>query len=135
MTASALSSGRAPQAAAGSEAVPALEAHGLRARLGRTEVLRAIDVTLSPGRWTAVVGPNGAGKSTLLKALAGLLPCDGEVRLHGRQRFHFLCDHPEAAPRFTRSCRLDGGVQRQQPRLPGDRLRAIGMGRHLGAEQ
>ncbi|WP_295855928.1 ABC transporter ATP-binding protein [uncultured Xylophilus sp.] len=84
MTASALSSSRAPQAAAGSEAEPALEAHGLWARLGRTEVLRAIDLTLAPGRWTAVVGPNGAGKSTLLKALAGLLPCNGEVRLHGR---------------------------------------------------
>lgn len=35
----------------------------------------------SPGTITALIGPNGAGKSTLLKALAGLLPCDGQVTL------------------------------------------------------
>lgn len=31
----------------------------------------------------AVLGPNAAGKSTLLKALAGLQPSNGEIRLHG----------------------------------------------------
>jgi iron complex transport system ATP-binding protein len=31
-----------------------------------------------------VVGPNGAGKSSLLKALAGLLPCSGQVQWHGQ---------------------------------------------------
>lgn len=36
---------------------------------------------LQPGSVTALLGPNGSGKSTLLKALAGLLPCDGVLRL------------------------------------------------------
>jgi iron complex transport system ATP-binding protein len=47
-------------------------------------ILHGIALDIAPGRWTAIVGPNGAGKSTLLRALAGLLPMDGEVRLLGR---------------------------------------------------
>ncbi|MEM1047783.1 MAG: ABC transporter ATP-binding protein [Pseudomonadota bacterium] len=39
-----------------------------------------------PGTITALIGPNGAGKSTLLKALAGLLPCDGQVALGSEPR-------------------------------------------------
>jgi iron complex transport system ATP-binding protein len=53
-------------------------------RLGGRPVLHDITLRIAPARWTAVVGPNGAGKSTLLRALAGLLPADGEVTLHGR---------------------------------------------------
>ena len=64
-------------------AVPAIEARGLRVRLGDAEVLHGIDLALPAGRWTSIVGPNGAGKSTLLKALAGLLPHAGAVTLHG----------------------------------------------------
>ncbi|MBT2332760.1 ABC transporter ATP-binding protein [Variovorax paradoxus] len=63
--------------------VPALEARGLSATLGNTEVLHGIDLKLGAARWTSVVGPNGAGKSTLLKALAGLLAHRGEVFLFG----------------------------------------------------
>jgi len=62
----------------------ALEARGVGASLGGTEVLHGIDLALAQGRWTSVVGPNGAGKSTLLKVLAGLLPHGGEVRLLGQ---------------------------------------------------
>jgi iron complex transport system ATP-binding protein len=66
----------------------AIEARALGAALGsghqRREVLRSLDLRLPAGRWTSIVGPNGAGKSTLLRALAGLLPHDGEVLLHGR---------------------------------------------------
>ena len=53
-------------------------------RIGRAPILQAVDVRLPAGRWTAIVGPNGAGKSTLLRVLAGLLPTEGTVRLHGR---------------------------------------------------
>ncbi len=62
----------------------ALQARGLRARLGRVPVLDGIDLSLPRGRWTSVVGPNGAGKSTLLKCLAHLLPHEGEVTLFGQ---------------------------------------------------
>ena len=36
------------------------------------------------GQVVAVIGPNGAGKSTLLRAVAGLVPADGELRVDGR---------------------------------------------------
>ena len=44
------------------------------------------DLSLSEtagGGITALLGPNGAGKSTALRAIAGLLPARGEVRLDG----------------------------------------------------
>ena len=59
----------------------ALQARGVSARLGDRLVLHAIDLNLRQGAWTSIVGPNGAGKSTLLRALAGLLPCAGEITL------------------------------------------------------
>ena len=62
----------------------ALAAADLRVRLGDTEVLRGITLSLAGGRWTSVVGPNGAGKSTLLKTLAGLLPHSGQVSVRGQ---------------------------------------------------
>ena len=62
----------------------ALQARGIRVRLGEAEVLHGVDLSLPRGRWTAVVGPNGAGKSTLLKVLAGLLPHTGTVTLLGQ---------------------------------------------------
>jgi iron complex transport system ATP-binding protein len=62
----------------------ALQTRSLAVALGGREVLHGIDLALQAGRWTCVVGPNGAGKSTLLKAMAGLLPCAGQVLWHGR---------------------------------------------------
>lgn len=61
----------------------ALAAQNLYVSLGNVPVLHGIDVAFQRGCWTAVVGPNGAGKSTLLKALAGLIPADGDVQLLG----------------------------------------------------
>lgn len=82
-----------------SQEIPALEARGLGATLGNTEVLHGIDLKLGAARWTSVVGPNGAGKSTLLKALAGLLAHRGEVFLLAKHR-------PRCRAAFARSaCR------------------------------
>ncbi len=67
----------------------ALQGQGITVRLGAAEVLRDVDLTLPGGRWSSIVGPNGAGKSTLLKALAGLLPHRGTVRLLGRPLAHW----------------------------------------------
>jgi iron complex transport system ATP-binding protein len=50
-----------------------------------TPVVHSLDITLPPGRVTAIVGPNGCGKSTLLGALARLhAPQGGTVLLDGR---------------------------------------------------
>ena len=41
-------------------------------------------LTAQPGEVLAVIGPNGAGKTSLLRAVAGLVPAEGTVRLNGR---------------------------------------------------
>lgn len=61
-----------------------LEVLAVSASYGRRHVLS--DVTLAPvraGQVVALVGPNAAGKSTLLRALAGLTPSRGTIRLDG----------------------------------------------------
>ncbi|MFF8261840.1 ABC transporter ATP-binding protein [Streptomyces virginiae] len=60
-------------------------ARNLGVRRGRTDVLRAVDLTVAPGETIALMGRNGAGKSTLLAALVGTLaPATGEVTVGGR---------------------------------------------------
>ena len=65
-------------------------ASGLQARdlwqgYGDHTVLSGINVSLPPGKFTAILGHNGCGKSTLLKSLAGMLPVKrGSVTLEGQ---------------------------------------------------
>ena len=48
---------------------------------GTKLVLGPLTCSLPPHRKIAVLGPNGAGKSSLLKALLGLVPYKGSIRL------------------------------------------------------
>ena len=59
----------------------ALRAVNMSATLSKRLILSDLNVDFTAGRWISIVGPNGAGKSTLLKALAGLIPFEGEVSL------------------------------------------------------
>lgn len=59
---------------------------GLRKRFGRLEVLRGVDLTIAPGRITALVGPNAAGKTTLIKSILGLVHprhAEGAIQVDG----------------------------------------------------
>jgi manganese/zinc/iron transport system permease protein len=61
-----------------------LEIRSLNVAYHRKMVLWDADLSIRPGRSTAIVGPNGAGKSTLLKAALGLIPkASGEVLFYG----------------------------------------------------
>ncbi len=51
--------------------------------LGGRVIVRA-SCEVGPGQLVVVVGPNGAGKTTLLRAIAGLLPATGSIRVFGR---------------------------------------------------
>ncbi|MCC5863082.1 MAG: ABC transporter ATP-binding protein [Gammaproteobacteria bacterium] len=62
-----------------------LEARDVAVTLGGREVLHKTSLACPGGRVVGLVGPNGAGKTTLLRALAGLIPCRGDVRLDGRR--------------------------------------------------
>ncbi|HET6533501.1 MAG TPA: ABC transporter ATP-binding protein, partial [Actinoplanes sp.] len=53
----------------------------LRVRLDGTLIIDGVDLDVADGEWVTVIGPNGAGKSTLLRAIGGLVPFSGDVRL------------------------------------------------------
>ena len=65
-----------------------IEAEGLSKiyRVGKIDVsaLKAVDLKVARGEFTAIAGPSGSGKSTLLNILSGLdTPSDGRVSLAG----------------------------------------------------
>ena len=51
--------------------------------LGGATVLSGVSARVERGGWLGVIGPNGAGKSTLVRAVTGLLPYEGEIRIAG----------------------------------------------------
>ncbi|MBB3833302.1 sulfonate transport system ATP-binding protein [Xanthomonas arboricola] len=53
-----------------------LSLRGIGKRYGDSEVLRGIDLQITPGTCVAVVGRSGCGKSTLLRVIAGLEAAD-----------------------------------------------------------
>ncbi|WP_250030851.1 ABC transporter ATP-binding protein [Paractinoplanes maris] len=58
----------------------------LRLGYGDRTVIESLDLTLPPGKITAIVGANACGKSTLLRSMSRLLaPRAGHVLLDGRE--------------------------------------------------
>jgi ABC-2 type transport system ATP-binding protein len=63
---------------------PVLELRGLHKRFGAVHALRGVDATVTrASKVIGLLGPNGAGKSTLVKAMLGIIPFEGEVRVLG----------------------------------------------------
>jgi len=48
---------------------------------GVTKILHDISAEAESGQFIIIVGPNGSGKSSLLKAIAGLLPFEGQTNI------------------------------------------------------
>ena len=62
-----------------------LEVTHLTLGYGDRDVIDDLDLSIPPGRMTAIVGPNACGKSTLLRSMTRLLPPrSGQVLLDGR---------------------------------------------------
>lgn len=99
----------------------ALSITGLGVSRGARAVLSGIDLTLAPGRLTAILGPNGSGKSSLVKAVAGLLPREaGNVTLDGQD---VAAMEPRARARAIGYLPQDGAVHWD---LRADELVALG---------
>jgi len=62
-----------------------LKVTNLSCNRGGRAVLGGLSFSLAAGQVMLLRGPNGVGKSTLLRALAGLVPCTGQIALDARQ--------------------------------------------------
>lgn len=63
-----------------------LEIKDLKTRIGDTEILRGLSLSVAKGEVHAIMGPNGSGKSTLAQVVAGHEDhevMDGSVRYNG----------------------------------------------------
>ncbi len=60
-----------------------IEARGLAKSFGATQALAGVSLHIDAGRIVGLIGPNGAGKTTALKAILGLTPFQGELRVLG----------------------------------------------------
>ena len=60
-----------------------IEARALTKSYGTTRALDGIAFNVEAGRIVGLIGPNGAGKTTALKAILGLTPFSGELRVLG----------------------------------------------------
>jgi branched-chain amino acid transport system ATP-binding protein len=66
-----------------SVAPPVLELRDLHVHLGGSHVLQGVSFDVAEGGVTALLGRNGVGKTTTLRAILGLVPRRGSVRLGG----------------------------------------------------
>ena len=48
--------------------------------IGKTQILKDVNIHIHCGELTAIIGPNGGGKSTLLKAILGEIKHTGELK-------------------------------------------------------
>lgn len=65
------------------EAALHLEEVTVRHSVGGEAAVSEVSLTLAPGEGLVVSGAAGSGKSSLLAAIAGLVPFDGEILVHG----------------------------------------------------
>lgn len=64
----------------------ALELRDVWLRLGRTDIIRGLNLAVRAGERVALIGPNGAGKSSLFKLISGeLAPSSGLILLKGQR--------------------------------------------------
>lgn len=61
-----------------------LQVRNLHVHYGAIVAVRGIDLDIGEGEVVALIGANGAGKTTVARAIAGLLPCQGEIAFRGQ---------------------------------------------------
>ena len=111
-----------------------IEATAVTVRYHRKTAVDRLDFSVGRGRVVGLLGHNGAGKTSLLKAMAGLLPFDGQLSLLGfdprRQRVELLESLsyiPDVAilPRWARVGELITLMTGLHPRFSAERARTL----------
>lgn len=73
-----------------------IEVHNLSLTIGKTEILRQIDVHFAAGQIHGLIGRNGSGKTMLMKCICGFVrPTMGSVTVAGKQ-IGKDCDFPDS---------------------------------------
>jgi ABC-2 type transport system ATP-binding protein len=66
---------------------PLIEAHDLSKKYGKHVALDRVNFAVETGRIVGLIGPNGAGKTSALRAILGLTPYEGRLRVLDREPF------------------------------------------------
>ncbi|MGY0504343.1 ABC transporter ATP-binding protein [Luteimonas sp. e5] len=109
----------------------------------QTRALDGASFDIPAGRIVGLIGPNGAGKTTALKAILGLIPFQGELRVLGldprRQRdalMNDVCFIADVAvlPRWIRVREVAAFVEGVHPRFSRERFERFIHGTRLAPE-
>ena len=66
--------------------MPAIDAHRVEKRFGRTLAVAGASLRVDEGELVALLGPSGSGKTTLLRSIAGFeVPDAGTIEIAGRR--------------------------------------------------
>ena len=108
-----------------------VSARGLTKRYGKSVAIDNISFEIPTGRIIGLIGPNGSGKTTTLKAMLGLIPFEGELKVLGLDprtqrdelmaQVSFIAD-VAVLPRWIRVCEAIDFVAGVHPKF--DRVKA-----------
>jgi phosphate transport system ATP-binding protein len=88
-----------------------LEIRGLEVHYGNSLILKGVDLTIPPGKVTAIIGPSGCGKTTLLRCLNGLSEITNGCKVKGK----ILLDGEDTAKMDPMLLRRKVGMVFQKP--------------------
>jgi ABC-2 type transport system ATP-binding protein len=111
-----------------------IEAHDLSKKYGKHVALDQVTFAVETGRIVGLIGPNGAGKTSALRAILGLTPYEGRLRVLDREPFGdraalmrdacFIAD-VAVLPAWLRVDQAIDFVAGIHPRFRRDRARAL----------
>ncbi|RZL06632.1 MAG: ABC transporter ATP-binding protein [Rubrivivax sp.] len=117
-----------------------VSAHGLRKVYRNKVALDGTSFDIPAGRIVGLIGPNGAGKTTALKAILGLVPFEGDLKVLGKdprtqrdELMNDICFIADVAvlPRWIRVKEAIEFVQGVHPRFDADKCRRFLQGTQL----